>query len=173
MPWIITEGEGADARERSVTVRNDDGERAEVEIDGVTYQVQTHTLPDGRVAMSGVGPDRKLRSWQDARGTWMGEGATARCLVVEDERSRWLGALAGGGGAGDGAVKASMPGRVVRLLVAMGDEVPPGGVVAVLEAMKMENDVKSASGGTVVEIAVSEGDAVEAGALLIRLEVAS
>jgi pyruvate carboxylase subunit B len=63
-----------------------------------------------------------------------------------------------------------MPGRVVRVPVAVGDVVAPGTVVAVLEAMKMENDVKSPGGGKVVAIAVSEGAAVEAGALLVQLE---
>ena len=47
-----------------------------------------------------------------------------------------------------------------------------GGVVAVLEAMKMENDVKAPGGGRVVAVAVQEGAAVEAGALLVQLEPA-
>ncbi|MSP90432.1 MAG: biotin/lipoyl-binding protein [Myxococcales bacterium] len=74
---------------------------------------------------------------------------------------------------GSGRILASMPGRVVRVPVQVGDVVPPNGVVAVLEAMKMENDVRSPAGGRVVQVAVQEGVAVEAGALLVQLEAAS
>jgi biotin carboxyl carrier protein len=63
-----------------------------------------------------------------------------------------------------------MPGRVVRLSVAVGDIVAPGAVVAVLEAMKMENDVRSVGGGRVTAVVVQEGVAVESGALLVQLE---
>ena len=89
-----------------------------------------------------------------------------------DERERWLGAFGGGDTAAGGEIKAGMPGRVVKVLVAVGDDVPPGGVVAVLEAMKMENDVKARGGGTVLEVAIIVGATVEAGELLVRLEVA-
>ena len=52
--WILTEN-GVD---RSVMVRSDDGTTAVVEVDGVSYTVQTQDLPDGRIALSGVGAPR-------------------------------------------------------------------------------------------------------------------
>jgi biotin carboxyl carrier protein len=60
-----------------------------------------------------------------------------------------------------------MPGRVVRVLVGEGDEVAPGQGLVVIEAMKMENELKSPRPGRVREVAVGEGQAVEAGALLV------
>jgi pyruvate carboxylase subunit B len=60
-----------------------------------------------------------------------------------------------------------MPGRVVRLLVATGDHVAPGQGVVVLEAMKMENEVRSTAAGVVAEVHVSAGAAVEANAPLV------
>jgi biotin carboxyl carrier protein len=63
-----------------------------------------------------------------------------------------------------------MPGKVVRVLVAEGDEVEPGAGVVVVEAMKMENEIATIKGGTVTKIAVSPGTAVEGGALLLVIE---
>ena len=67
---------------------------------------------------------------------------------------------------GPSRLNAPMPGRVVRVLAAVGDEVAPGAGVVVLEAMKMENEVRTPGGGRVLEMPVREGQAVEAGALL-------
>ena len=62
---------------------------------------------------------------------------------------------------------APMPGRVVRVLAEEGREVEPGQGLVVIEAMKMENELKAPRKGHVHEIAVREGQAVEAGALLV------
>ena len=164
--WLVTDEHG----ERAVTVVRDDGQTAVVEVDGQRMTVTTQRLPDGRVAVSGVGEDtRAFRSWRDHRGTWISAGPVARLYVVESEQQRLLGALVGGAGGG-GEIRASMPGRVVRVSVAVGDRVEQGAVLAVLEAMKMENDVKSPVSGEVTEVAVSTGDAVDADALLVRIE---
>ncbi|MBO5445619.1 MAG: acetyl-CoA carboxylase biotin carboxyl carrier protein subunit [Muribaculaceae bacterium] len=59
-----------------------------------------------------------------------------------------------------GAVKAPLPGTIMSFTVKEGDTVNPGDTVCVLEAMKMENDVKSTVGGTVKKIMVAVGDSV-------------
>lgn len=59
-----------------------------------------------------------------------------------------------------GAVKAPLPGTIMSLKVKEGDTVNAGDTVCVLEAMKMENDVKTQSGGTVQKILVGVGDSV-------------
>ncbi len=59
-----------------------------------------------------------------------------------------------------GAVKAPLPGTIMSFKVKEGDTVKPGDTVCVLEAMKMENDVKTTQGGTVQKILVNVGDAV-------------
>jgi len=68
---------------------------------------------------------------------------------------------------GPARVLAPMPGRVVRLLVAPGADAEAGQGLLVIEAMKMENELKAPRGGRVLELAVREGQAVEAGALLL------
>jgi biotin carboxyl carrier protein len=59
-----------------------------------------------------------------------------------------------------------MPGRVVRVLAAAGDDVAAGQGLVVIEAMKMENEIRAPRAGRVLELGVREGQAVEAGALL-------
>jgi biotin carboxyl carrier protein len=60
-----------------------------------------------------------------------------------------------------------MPGRVVRVLAERGRDVEAGDGLVVIEAMKMENELKAPEKGRVDEVAVREGQAVEAGALLL------
>jgi len=69
-----------------------------------------------------------------------------------------------------GAVTAPMPGKVIELRVGVGDVVEAQQVVAVIEAMKMENHLRSAEAGTVTEIFVSEGDQIEKDVLLMVIE---
>jgi biotin carboxyl carrier protein len=65
---------------------------------------------------------------------------------------------------------APMPGKVVRVLVGAGDEVASGQGVAVVEAMKMQNEIKSPRAGRVVEIRVVEGATVNANQVLATIE---
>jgi biotin carboxyl carrier protein len=67
-------------------------------------------------------------------------------------------------------VIASMPGKVVRVLVKPGESVAAGQGILVVEAMKMQNEMKTRRGGTVVTVAVREGETVVAGAILATIE---
>lgn len=71
---------------------------------------------------------------------------------------------------GDQRISAPMPGRVLRVFAAVGDEVAAGQAVVVIEAMKMENDLKVLRAGRVREVLVAEGVSVEAGRLLVVVE---
>ena len=71
---------------------------------------------------------------------------------------------------GGEAVEAEMQGTILSVSVAEGDEVDAGGVVCVLEAMKMENDIVTERGGTVTGVHVAEGDSVDMGDVLVVLE---
>ena len=91
-------------------------------------------------------------------------------VKVETERER-LEARAGGGAAGSAEklVKAPMPGRVVKVLVEVGHEVVAGQALLVVEAMKMENEVKAKGPGVVQTVHVAVGATVEANAKLVTL----
>lgn len=69
-----------------------------------------------------------------------------------------------------GELLTQMPGKVVKINVNVGDEVVAGDCVLILEAMKMENEIKTSVGGTVKAIHVSEGDALDSGVLMIEIE---
>ncbi len=69
-----------------------------------------------------------------------------------------------------GATVASMPGTIVAVAVAVGDEVTPGDLLVVMEAMKMELAIKSTASGVVSAVSVSAGDTVEAGAVLVETD---
>ena len=70
---------------------------------------------------------------------------------------------------GDKAIKSPLPGVIVAVKVNVGDAVKAGQVVAVLEAMKMENEIQSEYDGTVASVNVSQGDSVLEGALIVSL----
>ncbi|HUP50444.1 MAG TPA: biotin/lipoyl-containing protein [Thermoanaerobaculia bacterium] len=73
-------------------------------------------------------------------------------------------------GGGAGIVKALMPGRVVRILVREGEAVRKGAGLLILEAMKMENEIRCPADGVVGRILVSAGQTVEGGAELLHIE---
>ena len=83
---------------------------------------------------------------------------------------KWNPATSAGQASGRATVKAPMPGKVVRVLVQPGDQVEAGQGVIVIEAMKMQNELKSSRAGTVTEVHAKENDTVEAGTLLVTVE---
>lgn len=90
---------------------------------------------------------------------------------VVDERTQAIQALAGGrpAGGGGGTVVAPMPGLVVRLEVREGQRVEAGAGLVVVEAMKMENELRAPRGGVVSAVHARVGQAVEKGAALVTL----
>jgi pyruvate carboxylase subunit B len=126
-----------------------------------------HLLVDGRsLAMVAATPEP---------GIWelVVEGARHRLEVV-DERTRAIRSLTGLTAApkGPAPIRAPMPGLVTRVEVAAGDSVRAGQGIVVIEAMKMENELRADADGVVVEIMVTPGQAVEKGAVLVQLRPA-
>lgn len=73
---------------------------------------------------------------------------------------------------GAGALLTQMPGKVVKLMKKEGDTVSKGDTVLILEAMKMENEIKSGADGVIKSVNVKEGQALEAGFLMVEIEEA-
>ncbi len=98
-------------------------------------------------------------------------GGRTMVAGVEDERTRQIRELTGGDGGrpGGGTVKAPMPGLVLRVEVDVGQAVEPDSGVVVLEAMKMENEIRAGVGGVVRKVLVTEGEAVEKGTVLVEI----
>jgi biotin carboxyl carrier protein len=91
-------------------------------------------------------------------------------LEVVDERSRLLVEQARTASEGPQAVESEMPGKIAKIHVALGSEVREGQGVVVVEAMKMENEIRSPIDGVVKELPVTEGQTVETGELLFVVE---
>jgi biotin carboxyl carrier protein len=89
---------------------------------------------------------------------------------VSDPRSLKSRRRAGAGQEGPKKVTAPMPGKVIRIVAAAGTEVAVGDGVIVIEAMKMQNELKSPKAGKVAKIAVKEGDTVNPGDTLAIIE---
>lgn len=68
-----------------------------------------------------------------------------------------------------GEVYSPMPGLILDVMVSQGDEIQEGDAICILEAMKMENVLKSEGAGTITKIHVAKGDAVDKGQLLIEV----
>ena len=90
---------------------------------------------------------------------------------VESERQRAADAAKkSASGAADTVIKAPMPGRIVKIMVQPGDELSVGQPVLIIEAMKMENELRAKAAGTVTEVHVAVGAAVEANVKLVSLK---
>ena len=92
-------------------------------------------------------------------------------VEVLDDRTRQIQALTGrrAAPAGGGVVKAPMPGLVVRVEVAVGQRVEVGSGLVVVEAMKMENELRATRPGVVAAVHVAAGQTVDKGAALVTL----
>ena len=91
-------------------------------------------------------------------------------LLVESERERNARLIVGDADEGDGeSVTAVMPGIVVAVAVEVGQVVAPGDGLVVLEAMKMENEIRATTNGRVAEVAVVAGQTVNPGDLLVEI----
>ena len=137
-------------------------------IDGVAYSRQE--MPDGRwkvIRDSGAGPKEEhvVHISVDDGCDVHFQGHQLSYEVV-DQRSKVL-AMATGGGSN--VLKTQMPGRILSVLVEVGQEVSNGDVLVVMEAMKMENQMKASADGVVKNILVQEGDLVDAKSVLVEL----
>ena len=158
---------------RELTVELD-GDRATVE--GVACIASLRALPGTPLRLLTVdGRPRVLAVQALGRGRWAMSSAGERSEVeVLDERARHIRSLAAAPDRvpGGGLLKAPMPGLVVRLEVEPGQAVAAGAGILVLEAMKMENELRAPAGARVKAVLVRPGQAVEKGQILVEFEAA-
>jgi pyruvate carboxylase subunit B len=108
------------------------------------------------------------------RGLWaVGFQGERHELEVVDERTRHIRSLTGGGAKASGptVLKAPMPGMVMKVAVEAGQRVAAGAALVVLEAMKMENELRAPTAAVVKGVRVKPGEAVEKGQVLVEFEV--
>lgn len=158
------------------------GDEIEVVIEGDTATVEGRTYPVELTAVEGA-PVHVLRLGDEvhrvvsrrggARGDytlWV-DGFRFETEAL-DERARAIRELTGAAAAATGPAPlvAPMPGMIVRVNAQVGEQVQPGQGLVVMEAMKMENELRATTAGTIRAVLVQPGTAVEKGAVLLELE---
>ncbi len=123
-----------------------------VKIDGRIYNAVYARKGGGKIQMLANGQNFDLEVLTDLQN---------RAKEYQAEKRR---------NSGEMQVAATMPGLVLKINVAVGDEVNEGDTLFVLEAMKMENEIKAESPGKIKEIKAKEGDSVEKGAVILTIE---
>jgi biotin carboxyl carrier protein len=175
-------------RRSTLVLRNESAsENLSLEIDGDgallrrgerTERVRTTRLPDGRWSI--LFEDGRQICGRALRTNTPGEvelttgNGRYRVAIATPLEDRLAHRVVHGSGEGeDEEIRALMPGRIVEVAVAEGDRVPAGGLLLVLEAMKMQNEIRASRGGTVARVAVEAGRAVEGGTLMAVLKAAA
>jgi biotin carboxyl carrier protein len=140
-------------------------ERWSCRLDGRDFEVDAVLARPDVLSLRIADLAYEVKSERMANDLHLWVGSTRFAVEIRDPRSL-RGRTRAGDDHGPKKITAPMPGKVVRLLIREGDEVEPGGGVAVVEAMKMQNEIKSPKKGTIQKILVSEGAAVNAGDVL-------
>lgn len=161
----------ADGRDRTVVVDGpgQDG-RFRISVDGTEQEVDARALRPGTWSLIIGGRSFVVDLDRRRTGIAASVGAGEALLQVEDALHKRLASAAGARPATRGeSIRAPIAGKVVKVIVAVGDQVAPGAAVIVLEAMKMENELAAERGGTVSAIHKAAGQAVDTGDLLVEI----
>ena len=169
MRYFVTLDASPDAKPVAVDIHELPGGGLTVTVDG--RKVEVDVIPLG--AQLSLRIDGRVVDLT-TEGTPPEVGAVARGhrAYVRVESERELAAEAAkktGKKGGDGVVRSPMPGRIVKVFVKPGDRVEPGAPLLVMEAMKMENEIKAKAACGIAEVHVAAGAAVEGNAKLITL----
>jgi biotin carboxyl carrier protein len=161
-----------DLRGRRVTV---DVEPGAVRVDGRALPAALRAVEGTPVRLVTVGDDvhRVIVRRRSARGDYrLWIDGYSYDVEALDERTRTIRDLtaAAAGPAGPAPLIAPMPGLIVRVNAKPGDTVAAGQGLIVMEAMKMENELRASGAGVVRAVRVAAGDAVEKGTVLVEME---
>jgi len=139
-------------------------------LDGRDFPVDVVSPQPGHLSLLVDGRSYDVKQEAGAAETNIVVGHERFTAAVRDPRSLRGRRSADSPGQGARKVTAPMPGKVVRILAGVGTDVEAGQAVLVIEAMKMQNELKSPKKGKVSKLTVKEGDAVEAGQTLAEVE---
>jgi biotin carboxyl carrier protein len=162
-------------RSRTVSVERGGQGRYRVTIDGRVCEIDAVRVGAFGLSLLLDAASGASRTVQVSRGARNGDlliridGRTA-LATLNGRRTGRRTADAGAHAHGEQSVVAPMPGRVVRVLVSRGDSVAARQGVVVVEAMKMENELRAPKAGRVKDVAVESGASVEAGRVLVVIE---
>lgn len=133
--------------EYNVAVNSVSGNIADVTVNGASYQVEMENVPNA--------PAAPVQAVQPAAPAMAAAPAPAPAKAAPAAAAK--------------AVKSPLPGVIISVNVKVGDAVKGGQVVAILEAMKMENEIQAESDGTVAAVCVAKGDSIQEGDAIVTL----
>jgi biotin carboxyl carrier protein len=139
-------------------------------LDGRELPLDVASLQNGVLSILVDGKSYEVKQETTPTETNIVIGSERFHAVVRDPRSLRSRRSAGSAEEGIKKITSPMPGKVVRILAPAGTTVENGQGVLVIEAMKMQNEMKSPKKGTIKKISASVGDAVEAGQVLAEIE---
>ena len=160
-----------DGKQIPVEIEASDGRVYRLTIEGKQFEVDWAPVQAGAASLM-IGERSyaaRFEEKDDEVVVYLG-GRAFHFDVANEQRFRLRRATSKFSAEGRQAVLAPMPGKIVRVLVSLGDEVREGQGLVVVEAMKMENELKSPKAGKIVELSAQPGSAVEKNARLVVVE---
>jgi biotin carboxyl carrier protein len=159
------------AREEAVEVRRTGPGLYEVELRGKVYVVDAYRHDYGTLSLVvDHASYSAMLDWRDTRVNVRLRHAVVPLELLDERRLRLRRVAARLTVEGRQTVTSRVPGKVVKVLVKVGDEVKAGQALAVVEALEMENELRSPKDGRVVELHVRAGQAVAGDARLCTVE---
>jgi biotin carboxyl carrier protein len=161
-----------DERKLDVEINRDDG-KLFADVDGREYELEV-SEPEPGVFL--IKHDGRIYEAYVTAPMIAGEQTHVRIgsgefdiRLIDPKRLRGAG-ISAEHGDGPAEIKTAMPGKVVRILVEAGAEIEKGQGIVVVEAMKMQNELRAPKAGTIKEVRAGEGDTVAAGDVLAVIE---
>ena len=148
-----------------------DGGTLNLDVEGKKLEADFKRLPDGEVYSLLInGKSHEVRVSPSGSGVEVTHDGSTLPVEVRHPLEKMLQSVHKDDGAGGAeTIKAPMPGTIVALTVQSGDHVEAGQAVAVIEAMKMQNELFAKHGGIVEQVVAKERESVGAGAILLTI----
>jgi len=156
--------------EERIEIDLQDPSRGMIVLQGREVPCDWRILPDGRFSIILDGNSYDLAADADGDRVTVSSAERVWTMKVHDPRTFRQESSEDDGRKGLRRLTADMPGKIIRVLVSPGDEVRHDQGLLVIEAMKMQNEIRSPKTGTVREIGVRPGDAVNSGDFLLSID---
>ena len=157
--------------EVNVETRRQSG-RVVADVDGREYELEEHKSPSSLMLRTADGKifDCRVEGEPSSQSVEVFVGSRRYAVTLTDPKRLRGAAIAGGQADGVARILAPMPGKIVRVLVEQGAAVDVGAGVVVVEAMKMQNEMKAPKSGVVAALNVTVGATVNGGDVLAVIE---
>lgn len=158
-------------RKALVEILSREGDRVRISIDGKKYDADVVMVEEGvySIIIDNKSHNIELIS-TDSKNYLVNTYAKSYNVEIEDAESKYHKSRRREDGHEEAVISSPMPGKVVKILVKVGDEVKAGDTVIIVSAMKMESEYKVKKDRVIKEIKVKEGDIIQANQPLVIIE---